>query len=224
MDTIRLSQAEMVLQAAATLGVPGQPFTIEELVVATWSSYKQTFGLRGFEMKYPHSAKIVSIVVGQVGLTAKGFLEKVGPNLYALTTKGKLLADGRAAEEPVPSTEPRPAGASEEAFLAPLLGSIAATKCDGNRRAGLSFADACAFWGLRQDRPVANLDERIDLLTYRPLLKMAEECEFQPLKLSCGRIVRSGDIRVLLNVHRFMLEKFAKHLTLLRARKAGKAS
>jgi len=41
------------------------------------------------------------------------------------------------------------------------------------------------------------------------------------VELSNGRVLTAGDVRVLTNIHRYMEEKFERHLNLMRNR-AGK--
>lgn len=57
-----------------------QPFSIEELTLAAWRTHPGTFGMR--TAVHPDTNRVVSVVVGQRGLVARGLLERVGPHRY----------------------------------------------------------------------------------------------------------------------------------------------
>ncbi len=68
---MRHSVAWYVLQAAKSL--PG-PFDVTDLIVAAWQLDREAMGLRKYKRQYPDSNKISSVIYGQRGLIARGFL------------------------------------------------------------------------------------------------------------------------------------------------------
>ena len=81
------TQPAWVLQAAVNLGKG--PFALALLVVHAWGRHYEEFGLEGCESDHPDSAKVASIVMGQRGLVARGYLEKVRPKVYRVTERGR---------------------------------------------------------------------------------------------------------------------------------------
>lgn len=61
------------------------------MVLATWEIDKNTFGLRGFEEKYPDSHKLHPNVFGGSALIAQGYLREKNKILY-ITTAGLARA------------------------------------------------------------------------------------------------------------------------------------
>src|SRR5207237_3082659 len=97
---------EKILLASFQLEQEGQsPFSAEALIVACWQKFPRTFGLKGYTDLYPDSNKVLSSIMGERGLTRRGWLVKMGQKLYALTREGRhvtaRLAQG--GEAPVVS-------------------------------------------------------------------------------------------------------------------------
>src|SRR5207253_8967217 len=83
---------EKILLAADSLDKLGQsPFSAEALIVASWQKFPKTFGLKGYAEHYPDSNKILSSIMGEKGLARRGWLVKMGQNMYALTREGRQV-------------------------------------------------------------------------------------------------------------------------------------
>ncbi len=83
---------EKILLAAFQLEEHGQsPFSAEALIVAVWQKYPRTFGLKGYDEQYPDSNKVLASIMGEKGLTRRGWLSKTGQKLYALTHEGRRV-------------------------------------------------------------------------------------------------------------------------------------
>ena len=81
---------EKILLAVYQLEEQGQsPFSAESLVVAAWQKFPRTFGLKGYADLYPDSNKVLTSIMGEKGLTRRGWLAKMGQKLYTLTREGK---------------------------------------------------------------------------------------------------------------------------------------
>lgn len=211
---------EKILLAAEQLDKQGQsPFSAEALIVASWQKFPKTFGLKGYTDLYPDSNKILSSIMGEKGLARRGWLSKMGQKMYALTREGRQVVrrvlNGDAEEE-------KPAGTVRvsremEKFLVTLLDSSAVQKFEENRKADLTFADACRFWSITENTKGDALDERLRQVS-NFLQELDRSLADSDGELSSGRVLTAGDIRFLTNVHRYMEDRFDRHLNLLRSR------
>lgn len=215
---------EKILLAADTLDKAGQsPFSAEALIVASWQKFPKTFGLKGYTELYPDSNKILSSIMGEKGLARRGWLVKMGQKMYALTREGRTVVRRVTLEE----DEPAPDNAvklsrDQERFVVSLMESSACQKFEENRKADLTFADACRFWGITDSMKGEQLDARINEVDDR-LAELDRQFSDADALLSNGRPLRAGDLRVLTNIHRYMEDRFDRHLNLLRSRPEGSA-
>jgi hypothetical protein len=216
---------EKILLAADQLEKEGQsPFSAEALVVASWQQFPRTFGLKGYTDQYPDSNKVLSSIMGEKGLARRGWLVKMGQKLYSLTREGKRVVRRimQQDEEEAPAVSSVKLSREQERFVVGLLDSSAVQKFEENRKSELTFADACRFWSITENMRGDALDER---LTYfeKVIGDLERVLANADAELSSGRVVTAGDLRVLNNIHRYMEDRFGRHLNLLRSR-AGKRS
>ncbi len=212
--------SEKILLAASALEEAGQsPFSAEALIVAVWQAHPRTFGLKGYADLYPDSNKVLAGLMGERGLNKRGLLMKMGQKLYALTREGKS-AVRRLTEEATqvePVTGSRPLSPEQEAFLRETLGSSAVQKFRANKRAEITFPDACRFWNIGEGIVGDLVDRTLD--QFRLLLREIESrIGFGQTTLSDGRSVNADDIEVLSDLDGYLDDRFARHLTLLRTR------
>jgi hypothetical protein len=215
---------EKILVAADQLERLGQtPFTAESLIVAAWQKFPNTFGLKGFAELYPDSNKVLSSLMGEKGLARRGWLVKTGQKVYALTKEGRKVirrVTMQEGDEPEAPPELQKLPRELERFVVGLLDSSAVQKFEENRKADLTFADACRFWGVTENMKGEQLDEKLSIV-HRSLGELDRFFADHDAELSSGRVLTGGDIRVLTNIHRHMEDRFERHLNLLRSR-AGK--
>lgn len=210
---------EKILLAADTLDKEGQsPFSAETLIVSSWQKFPKTFGLKGYADQYPDSNKILSSIMGEKGLARRGWLVKMGQKMYALTREGRQVVRRVLLEE-----EETPVGANiklgrdMEKFVIGLLDSSAVQKFEENRKGELTFADASRFWGITENMKGDAIDARIQQVqTY--LSELDRTLADADAELSTGRVLNAGDVRFVTNVHRYMEDRFDRHLNLLRSR------
>lgn len=210
---------EKILLAADSLDKEGQsPFSAEALIVASWQKFPKTFGLKGYADQYPDSNKILSSIMGEKGLARRGWLVKMGQKLYALTRDGRQVVRRVLLEE-----EEEPLGGNVklsrdmEKFVTGLLDSSAVQKFDENRKGDLTFADACRFWGIADHMKGDAMEARIQQVqTY--LAELDRMLADADAVLSTGRVFTAADARILTHVHRYMEDRFDRHLNLLRTR------
>jgi hypothetical protein len=210
---------EKILLAAHQLEKEGQsPFSAEALIVASWQKFPRTFGLKGYTDLYPDSNKVLSSIMGEKGLARRGWLVKMGQKLYALTREGRVVV-GRMQQGGEQEVTPSLTRLSREQdrFLLGLLASPAVEKYEDGRKAELTFADACRFWGISDSLRGEALDNRLN--RFEALL--AEIDRFLgtgATELSNGRSISGDDLVQLTKVHEYLGERFARHLSLLRTR------
>ncbi len=211
--------SEKILLAAFSLDKKGQTsFTAEDLVVTSWKQFAGTFGLRGYEDKFPDSNKVLSSIMGERGLARRGWLMKTGQKQYAFTKDGRKMAArllGEEVEEPIYEYVQFPR--DREKFLQGMLASTAYRKFEDNQKSDLAFADACRFWDFSQNLQGDAVDERLRLIE-GSLNEVEQQLAQQDGRLSSGRLITAGDIRVLRNIHRYMEDRFDRLLNLLRTR------
>ena len=224
MDTIlEFTVPEKILLAAHQLEETGQsPFSAEALIVAVWQQNPRTFGLKGYAEQYPDSNKVLTSLMGEKGLARRGWLNKVGQKLYALTRDGRQVIRHLHNEDAEPEAA-APAvqlGREQEKFILALLDSTAYQKFEENRKMELTFGDACRFWGITENLRGDVLDARLQQFETN-LGELDRPLAAADAELSNGRALSAGDVRVLTNIHRHMEDRFSRHLSLLRTR-AGK--
>jgi hypothetical protein len=214
---------EKILLAAESLDQQGQsPFSAEALIVASWQRFPKTFGLKGYTDLYPDSNKILSSIMGEKGLARRGWLVKMGQKMYALTREGRQVVRRITLEDEEPGAANHLVKLSreQEKFVNFLLDSSAYQKFEENRKADLTFADACRFWGITENMKGELLEGKL-VGVEAHLAELDRVFADGDAQLSNGRVVSAGDIRVLTNIHRYMEDRFERHLNLLRSR-AGK--
>lgn len=211
---------EKILLAADSLDKEGQsPFSAEALIVASWQKFSKTFGLKGYADQYPDSNKILSSIMGEKGLARRGWLVKMGQKLYALTREGRQVVRRVLLEE----GEEEQSGANVklsremEKFVISLLDSSSVQKFEENRKGELTFADACRFWSVTENMKGDALDARIQQVQAN-LSELDRTLADVDAELSTGRVLTAGDVRFLTNIHRYMEDRFDRHLNLLRSR------
>jgi hypothetical protein len=211
---------EKILVAADQLEKAGQsPFSAEALIVAAWQQFPRTFGLKGYADQYPDSNKVLSSIMGVKGLARRGWLIKMGQKLYALTREGRAVVRKVLQEddEPAPASTSVRLGRDHEKFLVALFETTAVQKFEENRKAELTFADACRFWNITENMKGEQLDARLEQFA-QTLAELDRLLADHDAEVSGGRIITAGDLRVLNNIHRYMEDRFGRHLNLLRSR------
>jgi hypothetical protein len=213
---------EKILLAAHQLEESGQsPFSAEALIVTAWQKYPRTFGLKGYTDQYPDSNKILSSLMGEKGLTKRGWLSKVGQKLYSMTREGRVMVRRLRQDVEPEASPPEPVRltTAHEAFFVQALASSAYQKYREGRKQELTFADACRFWNIADHLTGEALDTRLDQL--RGTLAEAERLlGTGHAKLRNGQTVSAEELAMLNDVDSYMEDRFSRHLTLLRSRAA----
>lgn len=213
---------EKILLAAFHLEELGQsPFSAEALIVAAWQKYNRTFGLKGYDQQYPDSNKVLASIMGEKGLARRGWLVKMGQKLYALSADGRRtvrrLMQGEDQPETIKSDRPIKLSKDHDKLLQGLFVSSAYEKFLEKRQQELTFADACRFWGITENLSSEALDARLDHLR-AAFAEIERLVGLGSANLSDGHNIALDDIGHLCDIHDHLLQRFGRHLSLLRNR------
>jgi hypothetical protein len=217
---VEFTVPEKILLAAYQLEEAGEsPFSAEALIVAAWQQSPRTFGLKGYAEQYPDSNKILTSLMGEKGLARRGWLNKVGQKLYALTREGRQLIR-RLRQEDAPPTPTESVGLPREQdkMLQALFAGSAVRKYQDGHKQDLTFADACRFWSITENMSGSALDARLKAV--RAALADIERTVGKggQAVLSDGRAFTFDDANMLTDLHLYLEDRFSRHLTLLRNR------
>lgn len=232
---------QKILLAAASLG--DATFTVERLIVRAWERFPESFALRGFEAQHPDSNRVYAKLSGHDGLVGLGWAEHADQRMYRVSREGwrvvrQLTAiaqgDARRAEAESPQVEQAPEPRVEKpartkAVAAPA--AHAARLADGELRSlttiarsdvlrkflrgsPLTFADACAFWGVKDSMRPDVVQARVDAVgdVLRRALEAFGGDAADP------RMPTLATCYGLFNVDRIMRERFARELSALTVR------
>ena len=104
-------------------------------------------------------------------------------------------------------------------LLQGLFVTSAYEKVREGRQQELNFADACRFWGITENQSGDVLDSRLDHLC-AALAEIERQVGLGSANLSDGHNITLDDISQLCDIHSQLLQRFGRHLTLLRNRTA----
>lgn len=169
-----LSVREKLVLAAHLLEQDGhRPFTAEDLVVAAWTRFPATFGLRGYQdddgkPKYPDSNRVFAEIMGSKPMRKLGLMAKVGEKMYELTETGRDLAEQIKMSVSNTSgsidTEAKACLSRDvQRKLQQLLSSRAVQKVRSGETEALTFHDACVFWGITPQSSAMELSTRLEV-------------------------------------------------------------
>src|SRR5262249_24478881 len=199
------------------------PFSAEALIVTVWQKYPRTFGLKGYDEQYPDSNKVLASIMGEKGLTRRGWLSKPGQKLYALTPDGRRvvrrLLHGDDQTESVRKDRPTRLSKEQDKLLQGLFVISGYEKFREGRQQELTFAEACRYWNITENLSVEALDGRLDHLR-APLADIERQVGLGSVTLSDGHSITLDDVGLLGDIHNHLLQRFSRHLTLLRNRTA----
>jgi hypothetical protein len=215
---------EKILLAAFQLEEQGHsPFSAEALIVASWQKYPRTFGLKGYDEQYPDSNKVLASIMGEKGLARRGWLVKMGQKLYSLSHEGRRtvrrLLEGEEQPETVKRDRPVKLSKEHDKLVQGLFVTSAYEKFREGRQQELTFADACRYWNITENLSPEALDARLDHLR-AALAEIERQLGLGSANLSDGHSISNEDISLLCDIHNHLLQRFSRHLTLVRNRAA----
>ena len=213
---------EKILIAGVQLERLGEsPFSAETLVRCAWLLFPTTFGLKGYEGKYPDSNKVFANLSDTSGPVKKrAWLARIRPKTYAVTKEGHALFTRLSAHDGAATPPATPTGIvskAQDTLLQELFASTARKKVREKQKNDLSFVDACKFWGIEQGMDAEALDARIDHVR-RQLAAIEKVVDQSAVVLADGHSISAEAIQELLETHDHLEGRFSRHLTLMRTR------
>lgn len=217
-DLTELTVADKIVIAAAELG--DSLFTAEDLVIAAWRRFPETFGLRGHlgsdsRPLYPDSNRVFAEIMGTNPVRKRGWIEKVGNKRYRLSEAGR-----QRVAEVTGRTSTRKTALDRITVDAVkrLLASRAVTKYQAGRVDEITFLDACTLWNIT---PRSNSKELTVKLSNFDLLldRVAAAIGDDEFVLKHGDIAYSlDDLRMLRELSDGLRERFKAELQVISAR------
>jgi hypothetical protein len=221
----KLSVSEKLLLAALDLVESGKvSFSAEDLVVAAWGKFPDTFGLSGYynddgRAKYPDSNRVFAEIMGSKPIRKKGLIRKVGTKIYKVTEAGFETGKWLRARDNSGYVEKSPLSRNTVKEIKRLLSSRAVGKTRNDRSSEITFYDACAFWGITPRSTSIELEGR--LANFEKIIATSfsslrgEEKSF----VHGGIPIGSNDLEMLRNVHKDLLARFQNEINIINKRK-----
>jgi hypothetical protein len=217
--TKRLSLDEEVLLAGADIEANGQvTFTAEDLAIAAWNKFPDSFGMEGHS-KYPDSNRVYTKLMGKKGLVGRGWLVKVGEKRYQLSEAGKIMAKALGSTIAPTSGLRAVLSRDQKLILEKLLSSRVVIKLKAGELESVGFHDACSFWDISSRSNASNLQARLQTVEY--VIETANKAisEWGEITLTQGGSpIGTHEIEVLRETNRKLLEKFKNDLDIIRKR------
>jgi hypothetical protein len=223
-----LSVSDKLLVAATKLEESGScPFSAEDLVVAAWRTFPETFGLRGHPDEkgvplYPDSNRVFAEIMGSKPVRKRGFLVKVGQKMYKVTESGHQKARGLGvssggnigAGEAKKTTMRR----DVEVEIRRLLASRAVQKVDSHQEESLTFYDACVFWGITPQSKAIELEGRLSLVADVIVAAMAAVKDGKARFQHGGQVFSQGSVALLQQTHEILKSNFSEQVSAIMKR------
>jgi hypothetical protein len=207
----------------------GSPFSAEDLVVAAWRAFPNTFGLSGHhddggQPIYPDSNRVFAEVMGSKPVRKRGLLAKVGKKMYELTETGREL--GRQLSPLTERSGDTGTGGAKSglsrqivADLRRLLGSRAVEKVGLGQSESLTFHDACLFWGITPHSSAIDLEGKLADMSGK-LSAARRVLAGSPARFAHGGPELSVDsIDLIFRVHASLRDRFQEELETIMQRK-----
>jgi len=222
-----LTVHERLLLVAADLEKSGKrTFSAEDLVVASWKRFPDTFGLAGYNDEdgrplYPNSNRVFAEIMGSSKPLRKlGLIAKSGTKRFHLTEAGRqraALLGASGGERRVRTTK---ASFSRETAreLQKILSSRAVAKYGEGRADEITFHDASSFWGISARSTANEFTSRV-ADTQAILRAAADAAGERPIVLEHGsKPYTAEDIENLRALHDYLLDRFETELSVIRRR------
>lgn len=218
-----LTVPEKLLAAALKLRETKKRFSAEDLVMAAWTMFPDTFGLSGYADAHPDSNRVLTQIMGTKGMRGKGWLRKVGEKQYSLTAKA--LTDGEVLHQRTEGASPERSGYLRGQLqrevagkLARMLSTTAARKAlEGVASSDISFTEACGFWDVTARSSANTLSYKLQE-TEAVLAEAKEATRSQGISVNTMNL-SAAQIDRLTAAHNEMKERFREDLDVIRARK-----
>ncbi len=217
----KMPKAEKLLLAAYRLEQSGKrPFSAEDLVVAAWREYPDSFALAGYP-QHPDSNRVYFEIMGNKSFRKKGWLDKTGEKKYQLSPAGSAAAAVLSGITPGPTAGGKsvPLGRDELDQIQALWLSTAAEMYRTQRQNEIVFRDACSFWGIspRSTASMLTVRQGSVIALIEKAVRSVEEGG--PVSIAHGSIHLGPDsMNLLARIHSLLVEKFQAELAIIGGR------
>jgi hypothetical protein len=215
----KLSVADKLVVAAHRLTINGKStFTAEDLVVAAWRAYPDTFGLPGYadvdgRNIYPDSNRVFAEIMGTKPVRQRGYLVKVGNKLYQLTEAGTHYAGGLQGQ--AVGTEKVALARPLKDELERLLKAKATEKFTTGHIDEITFYDACGFWKISARSTAIEFTGRYNNIEKLLASAKASSQEKDIVLRHGGDTITVSDMNNLQDIHHLMRERFAADIEVI---------
>lgn len=221
----QLTVCDKLILSSFNLEINGKrKFSAEDLVVAAWKEFPDTFGLSGYrtdsgKLSYPDSNRVFAEIMGSKPIRKAGFLRKVGTKIYELTEAGRNRADLLLKNVHEKSIEKACLPREIESQLKLLFSSKAVDKFKNNRSNDITFYDACAFWGISPRSSSIEFEGRVANLK-KIIQSTLDATKEDSLTFDHGSYAfGSVDLQNLLELHDYLLKRFNDEINVIKKRK-----
>jgi hypothetical protein len=201
----------------------GELFSAEDLVVAAWKKFPDSFGLLGYKdedgrLKYPDSNRVFAEIMGSKPIRKYGFLVKVGSKMYKLTEAGREQAKMLLNKKT--DTQLEKAGLARETYqeLKRLLSSRAVQKYKNGQTTEITFYDACMFWRISPSSSAIEFEGRVS--AFEKILEYARASHKEGVLLDHeGRKYTLKDLDMLDQLNKTLLARFKDEINIIKRRR-----
>lgn len=213
------SVLEKLLIAAFILEEKGRkPFSAEDIVVASWERFPDAFGLSGYRDKYPDSNRVFAEIMGTKPIRKRGYLIKVGEKMYQLTDSGRQYARSLIEVGFEPGSEKGPFSREIRKELKKYFESRALLKYRQNRTSEITFYDLCELFGISPRSTYIELEGKLS--NFDNIIARAHDVATKKAFSfeHGGKEYNLSDIETLIELKKFLLDKFKNDLNTIRQR------
>lgn len=204
-----LTAPQKLLITAASM--PMREFGINELVVAAWKAYPDTFGLSGFIDQYPDNNKVASAMAGKKGLVARGWFDQMATKRYSLSIAGRHeaaeLSNGKGHRDLRKIKVPQ----NIEDYLGEMIDSKAFKFFRAKQFNSIRFVDALDFWVITDEDDDRDMEFSIELANE----SVSDSKKYMvqgSLAFSTGQVVPLALLDQLGECNQWLLAKFTAQL------------
>jgi hypothetical protein len=219
----RLTVPEKLLIAALDARKRSATFTAEDLVVAAWKLFPDTFGLSGYSNQFPDSNRVLTNIMGTKGMRGKGWLRKVGEKQYQLTSAGlddgdKLYQRAETRNESQSDFLRAELDRQASAAIGRIISTPAARKAFARQLELITFNEACGFWDITVRSNANTLNARLaEVSVLLDRVATAAISDSEGLKVG-STFITKYQIDALVILHKEMQFRFKSDLDFIRKR------
>ena len=223
MTSERLTVPEKLLIAALDARKRSATFTAEDLVVAAWKLFPDTFGLSGYSNQFPDSNRVLTNIMGTKGMRGKGWLRKVGEKQYQLTSAGlddgdKLYQRAETRNESQSHFLRAELDRQASAAIGRIISTPAARKAFARQPELITFNEACGFWDITVRSNANTLNARLaEVSVLLDRVATAAISDSEGLKVG-NTFITKYQIDALVILHKEMQSRFKSDLDFIRKR------